>query len=494
LQKRPDDVIEIKSTRDPGMRRRAKDNKIGAKLRGEILKMAVKILIVEDETVNMELLDALLNPEGYLIVKAGSGEAALEYLSGNEPDLVLLDIVMPGISGFSVLKAIRESGKNRTVPVILLSSLSDREDRLKGLAAGADDYISRPFDGAELIFKVQTQAELSVLRRQINEINEKEKLAEVMDLVDEGAILTDCLFNIKQMNRTAMDMFGMKAQFGNLEDIMLKKYDCIIDRETKKGKLFMGRPETASGRPFYLSAEYRKTGLPENGQCSYVFVFKDVSDDYSESRIKMGFLKLISDKFQVPLTVISGYSTALNSFESDDMLKDIIASIVQNSGVMQDLMKRVLFFVKIENTSLTKTTVLFDAGEAVKKCMLEHKKSCDFTGPLEPVRIPYWQELAARELIDNAIKFNDGKNPALKVRFEPDGMIVEDNGPGIPDEDLKKVFEPFYQVNKNLPASRTGVGIGLSIAKTLAESALCGVTLENCDQGGIRAVISGKIA
>ena len=82
----------------------------------------------------------------------------------------------------------------------------------------------------------------------------------------------------------------------------------------------------------------------------------------------------------------------------------------------------------------------------------------------------------------------------MKVRFEPDGMIVEDNGPGIPDEDLKKVFEPFYQVNKNLPASRTGVGIGLSIAKTLAESALCGVTLENCDQGGIRAVISGKIA
>jgi CheY-like chemotaxis protein len=451
--------------------------------------VAVKILIVEDEPKNMELLETLLNPEGYSMIKAGSGEEALEYLSGNEPDLVLLDIVMPGISGFSVLKAIRESGNNSAVPVILLSALSDREDRLKGLGAGADDYISKPFDRAELTFKVKTQAELSVLRRQINE---KEKLADVMDLVEEGAILTDCLFEIQHMNRTAMDMFGMKAQFGNLEDIMLKKYDCIIDRDTKKGKMLMGRPETASGRPFYLSAEYRKTGQPENGQCSYVFVFKDVSDDYSESKIKMDFLNLISDKFQVPLTVISGYSAALNSFESDNKLKEIIDSIVHNSGVMQALMKRVLFFVKIENTSLTKTTVLFDAGETVKKFMLEHKKKCDFTGPREPVRIPYWQELAARELIDNAIKFNAGKNPALKVRFDPDGVIVEDNGPGIPEEDLKKVFEPFYQVNRDLPASKTGVGIGLSIAKTLAESALCGVTLENRDEGGLRAVISGK--
>ena len=238
--------------------------------------MNIKILIVDDEPSNTELLEALLEPEGYTLIKVKNGEDALEYLSGNEPDLVLLDVVMPGISGFFVLKEIRRNEKNRAVPVILLTSLSDREDKLKGLGAGADDYISKPFDRVELLFKVHTQAGLSILRRQVNE---KEKLAGVMDLLLEGAVLTDCNFNIQQMNKTAMEMLRLKDTSGNIEEILLKTFGYIVERDINNGKFMVGRPETTSYPAECLSVEYHRVPKINGIESSYVFVFKDVNEN-----------------------------------------------------------------------------------------------------------------------------------------------------------------------------------------------------------------------
>jgi CheY-like chemotaxis protein len=449
--------------------------------------MAIKILIVDDEPANIELLEALLEPEGYTLIKAKNGEEALEYLSANELDLVLLDVMMPGISGFSVLKEIRQNEKNKAVPVMLLTSLTDREDKLKGLGAGADDYIFKPFDRAELVFKVKTQAGLSLLRRQINE---KEQLAGVMDLVLEGAILTDCSYNIIQMNRTAMDMFGLKSPIGSFEDILLKKCGFILETRFRKGKFTVGIPSTATSPRLYLSAEYYKTGQSSSGKCSYVFVMKDVTADYSGNKIKMDFLNLISAKLKGPLSVISGYSTMLSVFESDDKLKEVIAAIIRNSELMDNLMKRMLFFVEIENISLTGTDITFDAAETADRFMLVYKKSCELSGAGNTADMPYWKALAAEELIGNAIKFNDKEKTMLKVSFEGDGLTVEDNGPGIPEKDLEKAFEPFYQVPGYPPGITSGAGIGLAIVKSLAESAGMKVRLANTAKGGLKVEIN----
>ena len=96
--------------------------------------MAVRILIVDDEDANIAMLKALLEPEGYSLIQAKNGEEALAQLSVYELDLVLLDVVMQGMSGFSVLNEIRKDEKNRAIPVILITGLTDREDKLKGLA------------------------------------------------------------------------------------------------------------------------------------------------------------------------------------------------------------------------------------------------------------------------------------------------------------------------------------------------------------------------
>ncbi len=114
------------------------------------------ILVVDDQPQNIELLEAYLVPQGYEIVKAANGEEALEKLSGNQIDLILLDVMMPGMDGFEVTRRIRQDDTHRLLPIILVTALRETEDRVKGIEAGCDDFISKPVDKMELLARVRS--------------------------------------------------------------------------------------------------------------------------------------------------------------------------------------------------------------------------------------------------------------------------------------------------------------------------------------------------
>jgi PAS domain S-box-containing protein len=114
------------------------------------------ILVVDDEPQNIELLEAYLAPLGYEIVTAANGEEALVKLSGNKIDLILLDILMPGMDGFEVTRRIRQDNTHRLLPIILITVLWEKEDRVKGIEAGCDDFISKPVDKMELLARVRS--------------------------------------------------------------------------------------------------------------------------------------------------------------------------------------------------------------------------------------------------------------------------------------------------------------------------------------------------
>jgi len=114
------------------------------------------ILIVDDHLQDIELLEAHLVPQGYEIVKATNGEEALGKLSGNPIDLILLDILMPGMDGFEVTRRVRQDNKYRLLPIILITALRETEDRVKGIEAGCDDFISKPVDKMELFARVRS--------------------------------------------------------------------------------------------------------------------------------------------------------------------------------------------------------------------------------------------------------------------------------------------------------------------------------------------------
>ena len=133
--------------------------------------MGETILAIDDEKMNREFYFGLLKYKGYNVLKAENGEDALEILRNASVDLVLLDIMMPGISGFDVLKSIRENKKLQSLPVIIITALADKENRLKGLQLGADDFITKPFRKETILITIKRalewkrmQAELEALK------------------------------------------------------------------------------------------------------------------------------------------------------------------------------------------------------------------------------------------------------------------------------------------------------------------------------------------
>jgi DNA-binding response OmpR family regulator len=119
--------------------------------------MPVKILVVDDEKLYIHLLQVNLQAEGYEVLYAMNGEDALELVSSQKPDLVILDVMMPRLDGFTTCERIRQFSN---VPVIMLTAKGEEQDRVKGLNVGADDYVVKPFSATELIARVR-----AVLRR-----------------------------------------------------------------------------------------------------------------------------------------------------------------------------------------------------------------------------------------------------------------------------------------------------------------------------------------
>ena len=127
------------------------------------------ILAVDDTTDSLRVLTNILKAEGYRVQPADSGELALASLAGNPPDLILLDVRMPGLDGFETCRRIKAQKCCANIPVIFLSALSEVEDRVEGLKLGAVDFISKPVQKEELLARVETHLELARLRTVLEE-------------------------------------------------------------------------------------------------------------------------------------------------------------------------------------------------------------------------------------------------------------------------------------------------------------------------------------
>ena len=122
-----------------------------------------RILCVDDGPLNLCLLDAMLSPRGYQLVTAGDGPGALEKIRTERIDLCLLDVMMPGMDGFEVCRRIKADPEHRNIPVVMITSYADTAHRIRGIEAGAEDFISKPFDSAEVLARIKMLAQVKFL-------------------------------------------------------------------------------------------------------------------------------------------------------------------------------------------------------------------------------------------------------------------------------------------------------------------------------------------
>ena len=149
---------------------------------------SVTILVVDDTPQNIKVLDAILSPRGYRVVTARSGAEALQKVRDEAPDLVLLDILMPGMSGYEVVQRLRDDPVTRVLPIVMVTALGAQEEKVKAIEAGADDFLTKPVNQLELLARVK-----SLLRIKEYHDTIQSQAAELAERVpDNGRAYTPC--------------------------------------------------------------------------------------------------------------------------------------------------------------------------------------------------------------------------------------------------------------------------------------------------------------
>jgi len=146
--------------------------------------VSARILVVDDVEANVRLLEAKLAAEYYEVISAGDGPSALAKAASEKPDIILLDVMMPGMDGFQVCRKLKDDPATRHIPVVLVTALDGRSDRVAGLEAGADEFLTKPIDDVMLFARVRS---LTRLKAVIDELREREASGRRMGLIGGAA-------------------------------------------------------------------------------------------------------------------------------------------------------------------------------------------------------------------------------------------------------------------------------------------------------------------
>jgi DNA-binding response OmpR family regulator len=158
------------------------------------------ILVVDDAPPNVKLLRLILKDAGYQVLEAGSGPEALEILRRQKPDAMVLDVRMPGMTGYEVCQAVRRDPEFSTLPVIMVTALSLPEERIRGIEAGATDFISKPFNRKELLARVQASLAVAQSAR-----------GGILPRLPGAVVITDPDWKILGMSPLASVLLGIPA-------------------------------------------------------------------------------------------------------------------------------------------------------------------------------------------------------------------------------------------------------------------------------------------
>lgn len=201
------------------------------------------VLVVDDVPQNIKLLRAILGPAGYEVASATDGLTALQTAHETQPDLILLDVMMPGMDGYAVCSRLKHSEVTRDIPVIFLSARDDVEAESRGFALGGADYISKPILVPVLLARVKTHLSLYDHRRSLAGM-----FSDVMELAPDAFILTDLHGNIVQVNAQAEQLFGYERDelMGRPIEVLNPQRLCCGHENFKSDR---------SDRPYGLMAE-----------------------------------------------------------------------------------------------------------------------------------------------------------------------------------------------------------------------------------------------
>ncbi|PWF55483.1 hybrid sensor histidine kinase/response regulator [Massilia glaciei] len=412
----------------------------------------IEILIVEDSPTQAERLRRLIGSRAYHTRVAGNGELALAAIRERRPHLVLSDIVMPEMDGYQLCRAIKSDPALREIPVVLVTSLNDPKDIIRGIECGADNFIRKPYADEYLLNRIGQMLVNQKLRKDTN--------------VEIGIALY--LGNQKHF---------INAERQQILDLLISTYEQAVQvngelhaRERQVIELNMRLTEHAAE----LEAINREIAL-KNLELA------------EASRMKSAFIANMSHELRTPLNAIIGFTGALLMRLPGPLTvdQDKQLNTIRNSGRhLLSLINDMLDVAKIEAGKITLThdkllcqEVVREACESLRALAEQKGLALTLALPDEAVMLESDRRALTQillNLVGNAIKFTErgGVRVALTQRSEDGALVTEfsvaDTGAGIRAEDKPKLFQAFSQLDSTSTRHAEGAGLGLYLCQNLA--------------------------
>ncbi|MCE7980804.1 MAG: hybrid sensor histidine kinase/response regulator [Caldilinea sp. CFX5] len=449
------------------------------------------ILIVDDTETGREILEALLQSSTYQLAFACNGPEALLKAEELTPDLILLDVMMPGMDGFEVCRRLRSNPRLAEIPIILVTALDDRQSRLQGIEAGADDFVTKPFDHAELRARVRTITRLNRYRRLLDE---RARFEWVVEQAEDGYVLLSQKNEMLYANGRARWLLGLppKAVLPTKSDFLehleqgFRPEPVDVWRKLLQSNIqpaspiYLIRPETANAQALWL--EVTLLNQVEGDSLQRLLHLRDVTSQMSTQRDIWTFHSMVMHKLNTPLHAISGGLQLLTPEMVDNLTKGQIQEVTRliDSGVhrlnvtISDILQYLRMPVSAHSGDAFVTNNLeelikqISTGLELKHCTINN----GFRSEKCLILTTRAFESILWELLENAKKFHPSHNPTIAIELAPLSptqalLRVVDNGVTLTPEQIDKVWLPYYQAEKYFTGEVPGMGLGLTMVAAL---------------------------
>lgn len=435
---------------------------------------ALRVLVADDIPASRRALCGLVRDLGHEPLAVDSGEAALAQVTRAQPDLVLLDLLMPGLDGFEVAQRLRQQCGHHWLPVIVTSSLEGEEHLIRALACGADDYLVRPVSRAMLDAKLRHYARVLGLQSGLAALARRQR--SIHDNILDAVLTLAADGRIEECNLAAERMFGGQALTGmSCEQVLGLPLAALLEQR----ELSLRRDGSS------FPAELALSDWHELGRVQHTLVIRDLTEQRHVARMKDEFLATVSHELRTPLTSVLGALGLLASGAAGPLPKpaQVLAEVAHRNGErLSRLIDDVLDLTKLEGQQMVLQMRSTTLDELLREAVHANQAYAQQAGvelvlticPGSPaVRVDgdrFLQVLA--NLLSNAVKHSaagDRVRVALDWSDRALRVTVSDDGPGIDLQFRARMFEKFSQADGSDRRALGGTGLGLYVCRLFVE-------------------------
>lgn len=462
---------------------------------------SAQILVIDDDKVSRMAMRRLLSRDGHSVREAEDGPQGLAFAREFEPDLVLLDVVMPGMDGFQVCQALRADPALAEVPIVMITSLEDKESRLRGLEAGADDFVSKPYQPEELRARVRTITRLNRYRRLRTE---RARFGWVVEQAEDGYLLVGHHGQLLYANARARCLFGIAEGQTDLGAALRGQFDLHPQEEWSSfphlpldTPLYLWRRESEQAGPVWLEVKVLRQST---GKLTEVLLrLRDVTAEKSSQRSVWSFESVIAHKVRTPLTKANLGLTMLRKKAhklSPEQVMDFAEQAHQGVEELKLELDRVLKYVYSphavpQGAGYRLAGLEGLLGEVCQSLGIPAAHFHAAPGLPNALHIDTRAfELVLWEAMENSKKFHPKGQPRVDVAVREDSgrvvVDVRDDGRRLTPLELEKAFHPYYQGEKSFTGQVPGMGLGLTKLRSLLweVGGDCGL-FNRCDGEGV---------